>query len=1337
MGTKHDEVIVFEQLNLYDGNINMVYLKARIMDQFERSAQPDFFGEESDITPIIIKYAAINEERHSKENITPFREAIKKYEGINTCVFVNEKRAKRGDRDWLLIILEGVGLSIRVQIDRLGFLFFSPTLLSEKTVIPNDEDEFIRRCCNIRFVDSQSSYDVIDVVTEMHWGNRLVELKEFILKVASLRRPLKEIRKEKDQAIWSSYVEGLEALTKDKQELRKISEVGEIREEKNRRKENVQVISLQIDATTNVDNLKKNIDEVLDRHNRWPYFMSNNKGKECVLVYGGFCTFTEDEIKEFESTAEQSCYRMKGSQPLHILKGAYTFKSSESDNEAIIAEFDSRLKDYDPNYPKKVDRRYSFGSDDDVSYAKKIIQQHFGNILKCTSDTNLVISFVEDRQGDLLQDILGIYPNAEVTEHEQDREQFVVLQTKQPIDCERIETMSLAFESCRVEFQVSKFDSSVEIENFKQEDGAYIRLINDKTRIKKLSSEWGSLILEEYKKKDIEAHRVISDYQYAFRKSVSKDVMKSIARHLVGVSNIRRITATGRAYCELPDFAVYEEIIGKVKSIAPNNVQLIYPEYVPTLTISFLNEDPEYKKEICAIIEGELRHPCKWSTDGDALMFAVEFSSEDDRDAIVGQMLKIASEYSHVFDLTFEDNNVKGITTITFNEDAELVAEYEKALQEDFGREEVRLVSSAYDKVKSDLLEAMSKDDREGISSLRKKEREILQKAEKIGTCTVRTRNTVKIELDQSFVDKLGTKEISIKKDDYVRFPLIGESTNIARQKDAMDRILKPGTKNRYGKVIPRATNPKLSDFLFDPRYASETLTDIEKTKEQIKERQIESNMNEKQREAVAKAIEAQDIALIQGPPGTGKTTVIAEIIWQKVLRNPSCKILLTSQTNTAVDNALERLQGKRGIRPIRIARSNGELIMGREGKRYLWSQIKEWEERPDESNCDNAVNIWVDTILNEMNHSDAYSQVIARWKEDLDQKDSFVRKTFAESYLRNVNLVAATCSICGSRMFGEMYVKIFGNSDMKFDVVIMDEASKATPLEMAIPMVLGKKIILIGDHKQLPPMVDDEEVKESLRKIDRRDLVDKLEEIKESQFKRLFEVSQKMRPSLVSTLDTQYRMHKQIMNCITHFYEDDIDGGLKCGIEDSMDSEDWTNRGSRYHGLENSPFINPNIHAIWVDVDGKEEKNGHSPYNRAELKAIEKILRHLRSSDGYKEYMSHCTRPEDEEIGIITFYGAQVKELQKMHKEGKFGLGKYKIDVVDSFQGMERNIVIVSTVRTERMGFAKATERINVAFSRAKRLLIVVGDKGFFMKDSNYRKSIQAMEVIDINQLS
>lgn len=92
------------------------------------------------------------------------------------------------------------------------------------------------------------------------------------------------------------------------------------------------------------------------------------------------------------------------------------------------------------------------------------------------------------------------------------------------------------------------------------------------------------------------------------------------------------------------------------------------------------------------------------------------------------------------------------------------------------------------------------------------------------------------------------------------------------------------------------------------------------------------------------------------------------------------------------------------------------------------------------------------------MDSSEKYSQVISRWKADLTEKDKFVRSTFSDAYTRNVNLVAATCSICGSRSFNNVYQTLYGSNKIEFDVVIMDEASKATPLEMAIPMVFGRK---------------------------------------------------------------------------------------------------------------------------------------------------------------------------------------------------------------------------------------------------------------------------------------
>lgn len=296
------------------------------MEQFERFAQPNLFVEESDIAPIIIKYADFNEVRHNEKNDTLFKDAIKNYEGIHNCVFVNDGISKgKNARAQFLIILDDIDLSIRVQIDGSSRSFFGPTLLSEKPVIPSDENEFIRRRCDIRIVDNYS--DEIDVATEMRWGNRLSELKTFIQSIASLKRPLKEIRKEEDQAIWSSYAEGLEALTKAKQELRKISKVGKILTEKNRRKENVSVINIEIDSTTNAQDLEKSIYEALDGHIIKPRFVSNKNGKECSIIYDGFRTFAEDELMELASIAEQSCYRMKTLQPLHILKGAYSFSN--------------------------------------------------------------------------------------------------------------------------------------------------------------------------------------------------------------------------------------------------------------------------------------------------------------------------------------------------------------------------------------------------------------------------------------------------------------------------------------------------------------------------------------------------------------------------------------------------------------------------------------------------------------------------------------------------------------------------------------------------------------------------------------------------------------------------------------------------------------------------------------------------------------------------------------------------------------------------------------------------------------------------------------------------
>lgn len=627
----------------------------------------------------------------------------------------------------------------------------------------------------------------------------------------------------------------------------------------------------------------------------------------------------------------------------------------------------------------------------------------------------------------------------------------------------------------------------------------------------------------------------------------------------------------------------------------------------------------------------------------------------------------------------------------------------------------------------------------------------MLKNALKLGKCIGRKLNSIKFEISSEFIEYMedrnaqGQVERFIHVGDYLQFPMVGKSSELQRLADSMLRITNPNQFYPHSKTkrIPAPANPRLCDFLFDPRYAGEFDENLEEVKKRITETKIEKFLNDKQLEAVAKAVSAPDIAIIQGPPGTGKTTVIAEIIWQQILKKPDSKILLTSQTNLAVDNALERLQGRRGIRPVRIQNASMEKEIGIEAKRYMLDFMEDWCIKPSAENEDNGTNIWIDSILKGMTDDTKYASVINQWKRDLTVRDRNTREYFYEAYKSNVNLVAATCSICGSKQLQEIYKYLFGNNKNAFDVVIMDEASKATPLEMSVPMVWGKKIIIIGDHKQLPPMMNENNIITSLKKANQKVLAETIESFKESQFEILFRTAFKLKPSIVATLDTQYRMHKKIMDTIGHFYSEELEEGLKCGLADEdMDNEQYNARGSRYHGLTIPGFIEPQTHAIWVNVNTYESQpSGSTSYvNYGELDAIKTVIKALQKADGFQKFMDSQEKPEDKEIGIITFYGAQYGKIKEMYKDGKIDKSlPCRINVVDKFQGMERNIIIISTVRSNKekhYGFAEDIRRINVGFSRARRLLIVIGNRDFFRENAHYKKSIDEMDHFDIKQL-
>ena len=780
------------------------------------------------------------------------------------------------------------------------------------------------------------------------------------------------------------------------------------------------------------------------------------------------------------------------------------------------------------------------------------------------------------------------------------------------------------------------------------------------------------------------------------------------------VSFFSRALRLDISYCK----KVYKEVAEKITEIAPS------------FTASFEND------ETCQVLN-----------------YTIEYTELEElasfHDAINSSITLYPSLLTNEYDL-----NDEGKTILSFEFDHQLNIKFEKNLRNGYINENVNLIkANEYDAINEaiDLAYEEEYQDYDEIKELRNNRTQMLKNALKLGKCIGRKLNSIKFEISSEFIEYMedrnaqGRVERFIHVGDYLQFPMVGKSSELQRLADSMLRITNPNQFYPHSKTkrIPAPANPRLCDFLFDPRYAGEFDENLEEVKKRITETKIEKFLNDKQLEAVAKAVSAPDIAIIQGPPGTGKTTVIAEIIWQQILKKPDSKILLTSQTNLAVDNALERLQGRRGIRPVRIQNASTEKEIGIEAKRYMLDFMEDWCIKPSAENEDNGTNIWIDSILKGMTDDTKYASVINQWKRDLTVRDRNTREYFYEAYKSNVNLVAATCSICGSKQLQEIYKYLFGNNENAFDVVIMDEASKATPLEMSVPMVWGKKIIIIGDHKQLPPMMNENNIITSLKKANQKVLAETIESFKESQFEILFRTAFKLKPSIVATLDTQYRMHKKIMDTIGHFYSEELEEGLKCGLADEdMDNEQYNARGSRYHGLTIPGFIEPQTHAIWVNVNTYESQpSGSTSYvNYGELDAIKTVIKALQKADGFQKFMDSQEKPEDKEIGIITFYGAQYGKIKEMYKDGKIDKSlPCRINVVDKFQGMERNIIIISTVRSNKekhYGFAEDIRRINVGFSRARRLLIVIGNRDFFRENAHYKKSIDEMDHFDIKQL-
>lgn len=355
------------------------------------------------------------------------------------------------------------------------------------------------------------------------------------------------------------------------------------------------------------------------------------------------------------------------------------------------------------------------------------------------------------------------------------------------------------------------------------------------------------------------------------------------------------------------------------------------------------------------------------------------------------------------------------------------------------------------------------------------------------------------------------------------------------------------------------------------------------------------------------------------------------------------------------------------------------------------------------------------------------WEKTIRSFKERLDNVDSFKydQEHYQQIYINACNVVGISCT--------DNMRNLSDNGYNDFDVVIIDEVSKATPPELLIPLMKARKAILVGDHRQLPPMFKEHE--ESYKEItinqdsipeEIRDLLTQenfrrfKKMVTSSLFKDYFEQADE---GIKHSLLVQYRMHTDIMDIINRFYEQ----RLSCGNSEAIEKLE-KNHNLTIKGIDGSTFIKPEIHAYWIDssytpsnipIYEVRPNNSTSNYNILEKYIVIELLKKI--ADAYKE--QGYNKNNQKTVGVISFYQMQVNEIREAFRNAKktydFSAINVDINTVDRFQGKEKNIIITSLVRNNEKGRASkhvvAFERINVAFSRAQELLFIVGAKHMY----------------------
>lgn len=426
--------------------------------------------------------------------------------------------------------------------------------------------------------------------------------------------------------------------------------------------------------------------------------------------------------------------------------------------------------------------------------------------------------------------------------------------------------------------------------------------------------------------------------------------------------------------------------------------------------------------------------------------------------------------------------------------------------------------------------------------------------------------------------------------------------------------------------------------------------------------------LNASQEKAVNEVLWAKDVAVVHGPPGTGKTTTLVEAIFETLRRES--QVLVCAQSNMAVDWISEKLVD-RGINVLRIGnptRVNDKMLS--------FTYERRFEAHPD------YPQLWsirkaIRELRQQRKHADSWHQKMDRLKSRATELELRIRS----SLFGEARVIASTLTGAANRVLeGEKYSTLF-----------IDEAAQALEAACWIAIRKAGRVVLAGDHCQLPPTVKS------------------IMALKGGLGKTLMERIVENKPETVTLLKMQYRMNEQIMKF----------------------SSEWF-----YNGMvESAPMVSHrgildyDIPMMWIDTaecDGKEEFVGENfgRINRAEAEMTLQTLQQYLEKIGKQRILE-----ESIDVGIISPYRAQVQLLRKELRKREF-FRPYRhlltVNTVDGFQGQERDIILISLVRSNDggdIGFLRDLRRMNVAITRARMKLIILGSSETMTSHPFYKK--------------